>query len=225
MGTKVTLKRPDGQDASAYFAPTGRAFASNVIVIQEWWGLQDQIKGLCDRLSLAGYNALAPDLYHGVAVPYHDHAAAEKEMMSLNFIEATDQTVRACAQFLSANGKKVGLTGFCMGGAVTLLGATRVKEISAAVCFYGLPPESGWNPADLTIPLECHFANSDDWCSPRTVDLFEQKLKSLGKTVPIYRYDASHAFMNEQRTEVHNRACAEQAWGRLLDFWGRTLST
>src|SRR5262245_831750 len=80
MGTTISFKRPDGKDASGYLAKPGRADAPGVVVIQEWWGLQDQIKGICDRFALAGYEALAPDLYAGTVVPYHDADAANREM-------------------------------------------------------------------------------------------------------------------------------------------------
>ena len=141
MGTRITFKRPDGKEAAGYLAKAGRANAPGVVVIQEWWGLQDQIKGICDRFALAGYEALAPDLYAGTVVPYHDTDAAGREMGSLNFLDATDQIVRGAAHLLKRTGVKVGLTGFCLGGAVTILGACRVPEFSAAVCFYGIPPE------------------------------------------------------------------------------------
>src|SRR6188474_3372723 len=94
MGTKIDFRRPDGKEAAGYLAKAGRANAPGVVVIQEWWGLQDQIKGITDRFALAGYDALAPDLYGGTVVPYHDRDAAGKEMGSLNFIDATEQTVR-----------------------------------------------------------------------------------------------------------------------------------
>ena len=123
MGTKITFRRPDGKQPSGYLASAGRANAPGVVVIQEWWGLQDQIKGICDRFALAGYDALAPDLYAGTVVPYHDTEAAGKEMGSLNFIDATEQTVRGASQLLGKSGAKVGLTGFCLGGAVTIIGA------------------------------------------------------------------------------------------------------
>ena len=97
MGTKIIYKRPDGKDAVGYLAKAARAKAPGVVVIQEWWGLQDQIKGICDRFALAGYEALAPDLYAGTVVPYHDTEAANREMSSLNFLDATDQTVRGAA--------------------------------------------------------------------------------------------------------------------------------
>jgi len=222
MGTKVTFRRPDGKQAGGYLAKAGRAKAPGVVVIQEWWGLQDQIKGICDRFALAGYEALAPDLYAGTVVPYHDTDAAGREMNSLNFLEATDQVVRGGAQLLKGTGVKVGLTGFCLGGAVTILGACRVPELSAAVCFYGLPPETVAKPADVKVPLQAHFANRDDWCTPAAVDKFEAGLKAAGKKAEVFRYDADHGFVNEQR-DAHDRAAAELAWERTLAFWAANL--
>jgi len=94
MGTGISFKRPDGKDARGYLANAARGNAPGVVVIQEWWGLSEQIKGLADRFALAGFDALAPDLYNGVVVPYHDTDAANKEMNSLDFMDATTQTVR-----------------------------------------------------------------------------------------------------------------------------------
>src|SRR5271167_3581477 len=153
MGTTITFKRLDGKLASGYLAKAVRANAPSVVVIQEWWGVQDQIKGICDRFAAAGYEALAPDLYAGTVVPYHDTEAANREMNSLNFLEATDQLVHGAAQYLKAMaGRKVGLTGFCMGGAITIIGAVRIPELSAAVCFYGLPPFTVASPKDIRVP-------------------------------------------------------------------------
>ena len=149
MGTSITFKRPDGKDAGGYLANAARGNAPGVVVIQEWWGLQDQIKGLCDRFAVAGFDALAPDLYKGTVVPYHDTDAAGKEMNSLDFMDATTQTVRGAVQYLSRNGAKVGLTGFCLGGAVTIIGATKIPELAAGVVFYGIPPEQAAKPADV----------------------------------------------------------------------------
>jgi len=222
MGTSISFRRPDGKEATGYLAKAGRANAPGVVVIQEWWGLQDQIKGITDRFALAGYDALAPDLYAGTVVPYHDREAAGKEMVSLNFIDATEQTVRGAAQLLKKSGAKVGLTGFCLGGAVTIIGACRIPELSAAVCFYGIPPESVAKPADIKVPFQAHFANQDDWCTPAAVDAFEAALKAAGRNAEVFRYDASHAFVNEQR-DVYDRAAAELAWGRTLKFWATHL--
>jgi carboxymethylenebutenolidase len=223
MGTMITYERPDGKHASGYLAQTGRAGAPGMVVIQEWWGVQDQIKGICDRFALAGYDALAPDLYAGLVVPYHDRETANREMGAINFLTAADQQVRGAAKFLALDGAKVGVTGFCMGGALTVLAAIRVPEFSTAICFYGVPPVDVADPAAIRTPLQAHFANYDDWCTPAIADAFEAKLESSGKQAEVYRYDAHHGFLNEQRFEAHNREAAELAWGRMLDFCKRHL--
>ncbi|WP_322515779.1 dienelactone hydrolase family protein [Rhodopseudomonas palustris] len=223
MGTIITFKRPDGQDASGYLANAARGNAPGVVVIQEWWGLSEQIKGLTDRFALAGFDALAPDLYNGKVVPYHDTDAANKEMSSLDFMDATTQTVRGAATYLARNGAKVGLTGFCLGGAVTVIGACKIPELSAAVVFYGIPPEQAAKPSEVRVPMQGHFANRDDWCTPEVVDVFEKGLKDAGKSAEFFRYDADHAFVNEQRAAVHDREAAELAWSRAAAFFGKHL--
>lgn len=223
MGTGITFTRPDGKEAKGYLANASAGDAPGIVVIQEWWGLSEQIKGLTDRFALAGFDALAPDLYDGKVVPYHDTDAANKEMSSLDFMDATTQTVRGAAQYLARNGAKVGLTGFCMGGAVTIIGAAKLPELSAGVAFYGIPPEQAAKPSEVKIPLQGHFANKDDWCTPAVVDAFENGAKAAGKDVAFFRYDADHAFVNEQRAAVHDREAAELAWGRAVAFFKKHL--
>ena len=222
MGTKISFPRADGKPATGYLAKTAKANAPGVVVIQEWWGLQDQIRGICDRLALAGYEALAPDLYAGTVVPYHDRESAAREMNSLNFAEATDQIVRGAVQYLGKTGVKVGLTGFCMGGAVAILGACRIPEVTAAVTFYGLPPEGAFKPADIKVPLQGHYANIDDYITPQMVDAFEASLRAAKCKYQMCRYNADHGFMNEQR-DVHERKAAELGWKRMLGFWKKYL--
>src|ERR1700743_3242355 len=94
MGTSIAFKRPDGKEAHGYLANAAKGNAPGVVVIQEWWGLQDQVKGLCDRFAAAGFTALAPDLYGGKVVPYHDRAEAAHSMNSLDFGDATTQGVQ-----------------------------------------------------------------------------------------------------------------------------------
>ena len=223
MGPRISFPRTDGKPTEGYLAKAARAHAPGVIVIQEWWGIQENIKGICDRLALAGYDALAPDLYAGKVVPYHDPAAAEAEMKSLNFKDVADNVVRGAVLYLKKSSPKVGMIGFCMGGAVTLLSAQDVQELSCAAPFYGLPPASLFSASKVRVPLQCHFSNSDDYPSPVHVDLMDKDFKASGLKFEIFRYDASHAFMNEQRA-VHDRAAAELAWGRLVGFLQKYLS-
>ena len=217
MGTTVVIRGQDGSEGTGYLAKAGRAHAPGVVVVPEWWGLQDQIKGVCDRFAAAGYEAVAPDLYGGKVVPYHDVAAASREMKSLDFIQTTDRLVRDAARYLKQSGMKVGLTGFCLGGAVTVLGAMRISEIDAAICFYGLPAIVAGESVDLRVPFQAHFANDDDWCTPAAVDKFETAVRSE-QPVDIFRYDAAHGFMNEERPNAHQRQAAELAWARTLAF-------
>ena len=223
MGTLISFPRTDGQPTQGYLAKAGLDHAPGVVVIQEWWGMNAQISGICDRLALAGFDALAPDLYAGRVVPYHDSAAANAEMSSLNFRDVADNVVRGAVLYLKKSSPKVGMTGFCMGGAVTLLSAQDVPELSCAAPFYGMPPATLFSASQVRVALQCHFSNTDDYPSPAQVDAMEKEFKSSSLKYEIFRYDASHAFMNEQRA-VHDRMAAELAWGRLLKFLSANLS-
>ena len=92
------------------------------------------------------------------------------------------------------------------------------------MCFYGLPPETVAKPADVKVPLQAHFANRDDWCTPKAVNKFEAALKAAGKVAEVFRYDADHGFVNEQRQSVHDRQAAELAWGRATEFFKKHLA-
>lgn len=223
MSATITFSRTNGGTANGYLAEAKDPRAPGVVVIQEWWGLQGQIKETCDRFAAAGFTALAPDLFEGKVVPYHDKAGASAAMDALDFVGATDEIVRGAARHLAARGGKVGLTGFCMGGAVTIVGAVRIPELAAAVCFYGVPPESVAAPKDVRVPVQAHFAKHDDWCTQQVVDDFERKLRASGKDVEVFRYEAQHAFMNSERREVYDPEAAKLAWQRCVDFFGRRL--
>ena len=108
MGGFIEVELADGGSNRGYLAETAERGAPSVVVIQEWWGLQDQITGICDRLAAAGYHALAPDLYGGEVAPYHDSAAAEAAMNALDVMAATEGAVAGAARRLAANGAKVG---------------------------------------------------------------------------------------------------------------------
>ncbi|HUL61403.1 MAG TPA: dienelactone hydrolase family protein [Anaeromyxobacteraceae bacterium] len=224
MGKTISFPRTNGGTAQGYLAEAKDAKAPGVVVIQEWWGLQGQVKATCDRLAEAGFTALAPDLYDGKTIPYHDKPAASAAMGALDFKKATDEAVRGAAQFLKARGGKVGITGFCMGGAVTVIAAAHVPELSAAVCFYGLPPETVAAAKDVRVPIQCHFAAQDDWVTPAAADDFEKKLKAAGKTFEVHRYPGHHAFMNSDRKEVHDAGAARTAWDRALAWLRKYLA-
>ena len=223
MGEALTFKRPDGGSTQGYLAGAGRNKPS-VLVIQEWWGLNDQICGVADRFARAGYTALAPDLFKGRIAAAADEA--KHLMTGLDFADATLQDIRGAASYLKAQGAqggKVGVMGFCMGGALAIAAAVHVRELSAAVCFYGMPSGDFADPAKIKIPFQAHFANRDDWCTPKVVDGLEQAMRAAGLAPEIFRYDAAHAFFNERRAEVYDANCATTAWERMLAFFSKTL--
>jgi len=220
MGTMIEIARPDGGTTKGYLATAGQG-RPGVVVIQEWWGLNDQICGVADRFARAGYNALAPDLYKGRLTTEPDEA--NHLMTGLDFADATHQDLRGAAQHLQRQSGRVAVMGYCMGGALTIAAAVHVPEFAAGVCFYGIPPKAFADPAKIRMPLQGHFANKDDWCTPAAVDDLERTLKAAGVTHEIYRYDAAHAFANE-RSAAYDVACANQAWEGMAAFLGAQIA-
>jgi carboxymethylenebutenolidase len=213
MGAMIEFSRPDRGRTKGYLATAGNN-KPGIVVIQEWWGLNDQICGVADRFARAGYNALAPDLYKGRLTAVPDEA--NHLMSGLDFPDATHQDLRGAAQHLqSLGGGKVAVMGFCMGGALTVAACVHIPEAAAGVCFYGIPPKEFADPARIKVPFQGHFANKDDWCTPAAVDALETAMH--GKNPDIHRYDAAHAFFNE-RSAAYDVACATEAWDRMAAF-------
>jgi carboxymethylenebutenolidase len=230
MAQSIEYPRPDGKRVSGYLAEpvAGKGGASpGIVVIQEWWGLNDQIKGVADRLARAGYRALVPDLYRGKLTV--EAKEAEHLMQGLDFGDAAGQDVRGAVQYLKQAGKKVAVTGFCMGGALTILSAVHVPEADAAVCWYGCPPLEYVDAGKIKLPLLGHFATDDAFFPIAGVDALEKKLQAAGVRFQFHRYQARHAFANETALNApipieYNPAAAEIAWQRTLEFLKTALA-
>lgn len=223
MGEMMQVQRPDGRTCPAYFAAAKKANAPGFVCIQEWWGLNEQIKKTGDRLAEAGYRVLVPDLYRGKVAKASDEAAHLME--GLHYPDAAEQDIRGAVEHLKQGSKnKVAVGGFCMGGSLTLLAALRVPQMDAGACFYGLPPVDPREFQKIKIPLICHFANQDDWCTPAKVTELENMLKQSKAKFEMYRYEAKHAFMNEMRPGVYDAASAKLAWDRTLSFLKKVLA-
>jgi carboxymethylenebutenolidase len=229
MGSTVSFNRPDGQAVNGYLAePATAGRAPAVVVIQEWWGLNDQIRGVAERLAAAGYRALVPDLYRGKSTV--EAAEANHLMSGLNFGEAASQDIRGAVQHLKAGSDKVGVTGFCMGGALTLLTLTMAPEADAGVVWYGYPPLEYVDATKIKVPLLAHWAEQDSAFAISGVDALEEKLRGAGVAYEGRRYLAQHAFANEtaqgpRRIAIaqYDAAWAQIAWDRTLRFFGRHL--
>lgn len=220
----IEFKRPDGQALNGYLAePTNQVNAPGVVVIQEWWGLDDEVKAVADRLANAGYRALVPDLYRGkLALEANE---AEHLMGDLNFGDAAGQDIRGAVQYLKATGSaKVAVTGFCMGGALTVLAACNVPELDGSVVWYGNPPLEYVNAEAITKPMLGHWALHDEFFPIAGVDQLEAKLKEAGVNYEFHRYDTKHAFANPNSDKrdlpplKYNAQAAQLAWERTFHF-------
>ena len=227
MGSTITFERPDGKTVQGYLATSPGATAS-IVVIQEWWGLNDQIRGVADRVARAGYNALVPDLYRGKSTVEAEEAS--HLMSSLDFADAASQDVRGAAQYLRTLGGKVGVTGFCMGGALTILSSMMVPEMDAGVVWYGLPPLDFVDATKVRVPLMAHWATQDAAFAIADVDRLEEKFRAAGVTCEGHRYLAQHGFANEtaagpNRLPItqYDAAWAQIAWDRTFRFFGRHI--
>jgi carboxymethylenebutenolidase len=229
MGTTIHFNRPDGKALSGYLAePAHAAGAPAIVVIQEWWGVNDQIRGVADRLAVAGYVALVPDLYRGKATV--EAAEANHLMTGLNFGDAASQDIRGAVQYLKTRSTKVGVTGFCMGGALTLLSVGSAPEIDAAVVWYGCPPLEYIDATKIKVPLQAHWATQDEFFPIAVIDQLEDKLRTAHVNFDFHRYLAQHAFANETALGPHRLPAtqydpvwSQQAWDRTFRFFGRWL--
>jgi len=217
----LSFPRPDGQSAPGHAFAAADPKAPAIVLIQEWWGVNEQIRGVARRLCDAGYNVLIPDLYRGKLATASDEA--QHLMASLDFPDALFQDLAGAVRFAREHHGKVAVMGFCMGGALALAAAVHLTDLSAAVCFYGIPPEQLADPAKLRVPLLAHFADHDDWCTPERVHALETQLRRTTAEYELHRYSAQHAFFNEARPEVYDPHAATTAWQRTLAFLGRHL--
>ena len=229
MGKTVSFNRPDGKSVNGYLAepPTGGK-APAMVVIQEWWGLNDQIKGVADKMAKAGYRALVPDLYRGKTAV--DAKEANHLMTGLNFGDAAGQDIRGAVQYLKKSGSaKVGVTGFCMGGALTVLSAVNVPEMDAGVIWYGYPPLEYVDASKIKAPLLGHWATQDQAFAIAGVDKLEEKLRAAKVNFEFHRYNAKHAFANETADSKglemlkYDPKLADQAWKRTMDFLAKHI--
>ncbi len=199
--------------------PAGSGKVGAVVVIQEWHGINAEMRAKVDRFASEGFLSLAPDLYHG-KVASNDGEAAQL-MGALDFGKAVGE-IGAAVQWLKdqprSNGK-VAVLGFCLGGALTLASAANVPGLACTVPFYGLPDVSKLDLSKIDAPILAHFAEIDDWASPAKARQLEQELKAKGKSIELWVYEgAGHAFMRDSDKTKYHEASAKKAWPRTIAF-------
>ena len=223
MGEMTTFAS-NGATASGYLArpPEGSDRGRGVVVIQEWWGLNQHIQNVADRLAAAGFLALAPDLYHGTLTTSPDEAG--KLLMALNIAQAELDLRGAIQHVKQLTGAPVGAVGFCMGGALSLYAAcTNGAAVGACVVYYGGHPKVTLPWDGLRAPVLGHWAEDDGFANPN-VPVFEAELKKRQRPFEFHHYPGTkHAFFNDDRPAVYDKQAAERSWERTLAFFAKHL--
>ncbi|MEP7290538.1 MAG: dienelactone hydrolase family protein [Chloroflexota bacterium] len=207
------LARPDGN-------------APGVVVIQEWWGLNDHVRDVANRFAAAGFAALAPDLYRGQVATEPDEA--RKLAMALQFPQALVDIQGAADYLLTqpfVQPKKVGVIGFCMGGRLAGLTAVNGRNIGAVVSFYGVSELSDEDVAKITTPLLAIYGETDQGYSPDMIRENERRLAAAGKAHETIVYPgAPHAFFNDTRPHIYQKQTADTAWEKTLAWFRQYLA-
>jgi len=218
---------PSNGDADrGYLALPETGSGPGVLVIQEWWGLVDHIKDVCDRFAAEGFVALAPDLYRGKTVREPDEAG--KEMMAMQMDRVARDMSGAVDELRRRTGRDgIGVIGFCMGGGLALVLATlRPDAVRAVVPCYGIIPWPDAQPdyATMAAALEGHYAEKDEYFTPEAANELGERLRAMGKQAEIIVHPgAEHAFFNDTRPEVYNATESARLWESALNFFRQQL--
>ncbi|MCS6899306.1 MAG: dienelactone hydrolase family protein [Myxococcales bacterium] len=218
------LARGGGSVDGELAVPEGEGRVPALVLIQEWWGLNDHIRSLIRRMAAEGFLVLAPDLYHGKSTK--DPEEASRLMNELDTLRAVKE-IGGGVDFLRTHDRSngnVGVLGFCMGGALTFASACHIEGLGAAVPFYGIPPAEKVDYTRVTAPILAHFASRDGWAQPERAREIQKQIEAAGKsTMRLEIYEADHAFMNDTRPEVYNAEAATLAWSRTVEFFKQHL--
>jgi carboxymethylenebutenolidase len=216
----------NGGTAPGYLAVPESGKGPGVIVLQEWWGLDDGIKGYCDRFAEEGFLALAPDLYRGETTEQPDEA--EQKMMAMSMDQA-EKDMRGAVDYLSEHeafdGGGVGSVGFCLGGGLSVWAATANPKVDAVVTYYYVMPHGKPDFSKVDAPVLGHFGTGDDFVSVDDAKGLEKELNDAGADAKFEFYEgAGHAFANDHdRLGTYDEEKSEQAWSKTVDFLKRHL--
>jgi carboxymethylenebutenolidase len=215
-GKMISFATAGGKTAHAYFVKSPVASENYLLVFHEWWGLNDYIKQMCDKLQhdLGNINVIAPDLYDGKVAT--TSAEAGKYMQAV-----TDGRARAIirgALKYAGPGSRIYTIGWCFGGGWSLQASLMAdNRAEGCVMYYGLPETN----IDTLRTLHCDvlglFANKDGWITPKVVDTFVSDMKKAGKKLIVHRYDDVHGFANPSNPK-HDEAATQNAYGHALQF-------
>jgi len=222
-GKMIQFKTPDSKTANGYLLTSTKKTDNWIIVIQEWWGLNDNIKRQSEDLfkDLGNVNVLAIDMYDGKVAT--DRETASKYMQEFKQ-ERGDMIIKGALDYMGKKAK-VGTVGWCFGGGQSLIAALAAgNQAAACVIYYGMPVEDVERLKKLNCDVLAIWPTQDKWINKEMMDEFEANMKKAGKNVTIKPYDADHAFANPSNAMgTYNEAAAKDAYGNTLAFFKARL--
>jgi len=216
----LNLHTTKGATTAVVASPDSEAQAA-VILIHEWWGIDNHIRDIAGRYAKEGFLCVAPDLYRGKTAT--DQQEASKLMHELATEDGLETIAAAIEETKRTfNVKKIGITGYCMGGTFALRAACDFDELSAAAAFYGdIPEESVLQK--LKAPTLFIAGSRDAWINSEKVNALKGAARKYSLPLEVITYDADHAFFNDTRPEVYNPEAAADSWQRVLAHFRRYL--
>jgi len=224
LGGQDINDKVDGVDLRGYLSkPDGKGPFPAIIMIHEWWGLNNHIKQTADKLVKEGYVVFAVDLYKGKIATNPDEANRFMgEVKQDESIAVLNSAYKWLKKYPASKEMKVGSIGWCFGGGYSLQAALNLPKIDADVIYYGMLESDPKVLSKLKGPVLGIFANQDGWINTKMVNEFETGLKAAKVSASINRYDADHAFANPSNPK-YNEAAASDAWGKTLAFFKQNL--
>jgi carboxymethylenebutenolidase len=220
---KLDLQTHEGATTAHVALPAQGSANAAVLLIQEWWGVNEHIRDIAARYAKEGYIAVAPDLYRGKVT--RDAEEASKLMHALAIEDGIATIRKAVEETRRKYGvSRMGITGYCMGGTFALRAACDVEDLDASAPFYGDIPDEE-TLSRLKVPVLFMAGERDQWITPEKVEGLKEAARKYNLPVEVVSYDADHAFFNDTRPEVYNPQAAEDAWRRVLTFFDTRLRT
>lgn len=216
----------NGSPLPGYLAQPDDALTyPGIVVIQEWWGMNDHIKDVVNRFAREGFVAVAPDLYRGVIAEEPDDARRlAMEMKRVDAVGDVQGAVNYLVSLPQVQPKKIGVIGFCMGGVIASLVSIDGQSLGAVAVFYGAPQYTAENIENVSAPVLGIFGEADQGIPVENVRAAEDLLKSAGKTAEFHIYpNAPHAFFNDTRPHIYDATSAADAWERTLAWFRKHL--
>ncbi len=221
MKTELLNLNPPGGATTAHVARPDNDTTAAVILIQEYWGVNDHIRDLAERYAREGYVCVAPDLYRGKLAKDSNEASKFMQALALDDgIEIIRQAISEAERVYKV--QKIGITGYCMGGIYALRAACLLSEIAAAAPFYGDVPEESVLK-NLKVPTLFIAGKRDAWINPAKVNGLIETARKFDLPLEVVSYDADHAFFNDTRSEVYDAEAAADAWRRVLELFRKNL--